>query len=623
MKSQLMNGERWEYMRETIAGDLANADRLARSITQGYMPEVYSQNFAYGTYDLERQSGIDTSFTLYSRESMEFLFRENPQILPNPGKKVSKAIAEGKAMRWNKQHVQSVMMQAILQGNSIPDIATRLSNAVCDTNRKAAIRNARTMANGVQNAGRIDSYKRGEEMGIKNEKQWVATLDMRTRHEHRLLDGVKIPLDEKFVVEGEEIRYPCDPTASPHMVWNCRCTIISKVKGWQSMAEAHRSSQKLEEEELDYDSWKESRKEIHKPIDDPEKKREAIRAQFIRGYRGYGGPVAEGMNRALDIDFKNWKPKPEPPKEPTFKDKIDAIRNRIAQNGGTITEADLQEAGRLLAADRDAYKKPEKDRLDEAQRKFDEWANASGFKKYDKIVDSDDDTAYTNEEIREAWHKISEFSRTKEYKEVSDPLEEAAKAYYGTMDGNSKWLREKLSEIREMGGADLDMDGHMNGEESVKDIISWAYNIYPKSWVEKSIDTSNLTVGIAPRGYYSHPKSELMLSDSGFGEGSKYTAAVHELGHRFEQVIDGILDAEKTFYDRRTAGEQLEPLGFGFNPDEKTRKDNFIKEYMGKDYGGRGYELVSMGFQYIYTQPHLFETDQDMASWLYGILCLL
>lgn len=306
LKSQIMNGERWEAMKNTIAEDLTNVDQIAKSITQGYMPEVYSQSFAYGTFEVEKGSGVDTSFTLYSRESLEFLFRENPQILPEPGKKVAKDIAEGKAKRWNKQHVQSVMIQAILQGNSIPDIAMRLSNAVCDTNRKAAIRNARTMATGTQNAGRIDSYKRGEEMGIKTQKQWISTLDMRTRHEHRILDGVTIPLDEKFIVEDEEIRFPGDPTAAPHLVYNCRCTLVAKVAGWKSMADVHRSTKKLEEAGLDYESWKESRKEIHNPIDLPEQKREAIRAQFIRGYRGYGGPVAEGMDRTLDVDFKAY-----------------------------------------------------------------------------------------------------------------------------------------------------------------------------------------------------------------------------------------------------------------------------------------------------------------------------
>lgn len=616
-----MNGERWEYMRETIAGDLANADSLARSITQGYMPEVYSQNFAYGTYDLERQSGIDTSFTLYSRESMEFLFRENPQILPNPGKKVSKAIAEGKAMRWNKQHVQSVMMQAILQGNSIPDIATRLSNAVCDDNRKAAIRNARTMATGVQNAGRIDSYKRGEEMGIKSTKQWVATLDMRTRHEHRILDGVAVPLDAKFIVDNEEIRYPGDPAASPHLVWNCRCTIISRVAGWKSMAEAHVSTEKIEDAGLDYESWKESRKEIHKPIDDPEKKREAIRAQFIRGYRGYSGPVKEGMDRTLDIDFKNWKPKPEPPKQPTFKDKIDAIRNRIAQYRGTITEADLKEAGGILSSEYYTHNKADIDKLEGLQKKLEEWKEANGYKQYEKVVFDEEGVGYTYDEIRNAQRALNNLHTTPQYKDLVKQIQDAEEVCKGDTRENANWLRSKLSEVREVGTEGFDMKTHLPSSPARR-FVADAYELYPKDWVKESVDFSPVKTGFRDRGYYSSYDNEIMLSN-GTSDDRAFAIAIHELGHRFEDMVKGIVPVEKEFYDRRTAGESLEWLGGLFRKDEEARKDDFLNPYMGKDYGGSFYELVSMGFQYAYTEPYTLRGDKDMESWIYGILCLL
>ncbi len=50
-------------------------------------------------------------------------------------------------------------------------MATRLANSVGEQNRKAAIRNVRTMATGVQNAGRVDSYDRAKKMGIKAKKQ--------------------------------------------------------------------------------------------------------------------------------------------------------------------------------------------------------------------------------------------------------------------------------------------------------------------------------------------------------------------------------------------------------------------------------------------------------------------
>lgn len=75
-------------------------------------------------------------------------------------------LAENKDLRWNRQRIQSELTQGLLQGESIPEIAKRMQK-VTDSNYKSAVRNARTMTTGAENAGRVDSYKRAEGMGIK------------------------------------------------------------------------------------------------------------------------------------------------------------------------------------------------------------------------------------------------------------------------------------------------------------------------------------------------------------------------------------------------------------------------------------------------------------------------
>ena len=90
-----------------------------------------------------------------------------------------------------------------------------------------------------------------------------------------------------------------------------------------------------------------------------------------------------------------------------------------------------------------------------------------------------------------------------------------------------------------------------------------------------------------------------------------------------EDVISSILKHEQEFYKRRTANEELQWMGNGYRKTEKTRKDNFLDIYMGKDYGGKAYELVSMGFQLAYTNPVELLKDKDMAEWIFGMLVLL
>ena len=280
-KGQVLMGQRWQEMQETLAEDLHNVNNIASNMITTHTQDVYALNHNYGTFEVEKGSMVDTSYTLYNREAVARLMRDDPSILPKPGKYVSQRIAEGKDVLWNKQQVQSVMMQSLLQGESIPKIAKRLVGEVGESytadiikdqhlktakqiakelakkNRAAAIRNARTMTTGAENAGRVDAYKRGQEMGVKSKQMWVATLDNRTRHEHRLLDSQIREIGEPFEIDGEKLRFPGDPTAPGYLVYNCRCGIIAVVKG-----------SKLDKEGLDtlprnsklgdmtYDEWK-------------------------------------------------------------------------------------------------------------------------------------------------------------------------------------------------------------------------------------------------------------------------------------------------------------------------------------------------------------------------------
>ena len=302
---QMAVGKRWESMKDTIAEDFVNADKIARSIVNGYMPEVYAENFNYGTYEAEVGSGVDTSFTLYSRESVENIVRGNSSLLPAPGRKVSREISEGRAKKWNEQLVQSVMIQGILQGESIPKLATRLAKAVGDSDRKAAIRNARTMATGAQNAGRVDAYKRAEDKGVKMEQMWRATLDMRTRHEHRLLDGQRQKVGEPFEVEGEKIMYPGDPSAPGHLIYNCRCTLRGVVAGLEPQAIKYRDTSAIEG--MTYEEWKASKIEKPNPITLPEEKGEAIAEKYRIEYGKTGNFGARDMmysSKNVEYDSK-------------------------------------------------------------------------------------------------------------------------------------------------------------------------------------------------------------------------------------------------------------------------------------------------------------------------------
>lgn len=279
-QQQMMVGKGYEALKDTLADEMLHADELAKEMTLKSMPEVYATNFNYGIFETEMAARVDTSFTLYDQDTVRRLLQDDPDFIPPMGRKTAREVAEGKVLAWNKQQVQSVMTQGILQGDSIPKLSKRLATTVGERNYKSAIRNARTMTTGVENAGRMDSYKRQEAMGLNLEVEWRAVLDNRTRHEHRLLDGQRKPVGEPFEVHGIKIEYAGDPHAPANMIYNCRCTLRAQYEGLESRARQYREI----EGGLTYDEWKQGKAKSN-PITLQEEKGEAIAESYRKEYR--------------------------------------------------------------------------------------------------------------------------------------------------------------------------------------------------------------------------------------------------------------------------------------------------------------------------------------------------
>lgn len=225
-KEQMLLSRKWTAARDEMANIYMNADKVANGLIKDSVYEAYALNHNYGVFEAETGARVDTNYTLYTKDSVARLVKDNPDLLPPPGKKTSAAIKSGKLKRWNQQQLQSVMTQSMLQGKSIPKIAKDIAERVGEANSYSHIRAARTMVTSAENAGRLDSYRRSEAMGIEMQKQWMATHDGRTRHSHRELDGETIPVEEEF---SNGLMFPADPYGLPEEVYNCRCTLVAKV----------------------------------------------------------------------------------------------------------------------------------------------------------------------------------------------------------------------------------------------------------------------------------------------------------------------------------------------------------------------------------------------------------
>lgn len=247
---------------DDVTTRIVHADEQAMAMVNDQLPETYATSYNFGGYRAETQAheaGFDyTQFTIINQDAVRTLATEDPDLIPW---KPEPDVEEDK--RWNRQHVQNAVLQGITKGDSMPDVAKRLLPVV-NMDKNAAIRTARTAVNGIENKGRKDATERVKAAGIPMVEVWSATHDQRTRDTHILLDGTE-PDENGMYGKGiisKLLAYPGDPSGDPEEVYNCRCGLISQIKGIDHSKDDELYAKMMEEEYFeDWVQVKEERQE--------------------------------------------------------------------------------------------------------------------------------------------------------------------------------------------------------------------------------------------------------------------------------------------------------------------------------------------------------------------------
>lgn len=244
-KSGQLARQRWlSDMAATLGEDLTNCEKVAAKIVSGSNEDVYALNANAAIYEVEKGTGLGTSFTLVDHSTVERLMRDNPKLYPKPSVNV------GKANAWNTRHIRSAITQGILQGESIGRIAGRIAGPT-GMSASSAIRVARTATTGAENGGRVDYYRKcSKELGIAVLKKWMSTEDSRVRPAHAARNGMSIPIEEEF---APGLSFPGDPRGQGFEVYNCRCTLVADLpETWTDTAAADKVLQGE-----GFDEWRE------------------------------------------------------------------------------------------------------------------------------------------------------------------------------------------------------------------------------------------------------------------------------------------------------------------------------------------------------------------------------
>lgn len=219
LKDQALHNDRLKALKKSLAQDLTAADKMAIAYVNDMPAGVYAEGMNFATYEVEHGAKANTSFTLYDKNTVMELVANEPDLLPQA------SFDKAKDLAWNSRHVTSAVTQAVLQGQTAPQLAAAIAGLAA-MDQRAAMRAARTAMTSAHSLGKLNGYERAAAMGIDVKKRWLAALDQRTRGSHRHLDGETVKLDEEF---SNGLKYPGDPDGPGSEVYNCRCTMVPVI----------------------------------------------------------------------------------------------------------------------------------------------------------------------------------------------------------------------------------------------------------------------------------------------------------------------------------------------------------------------------------------------------------
>lgn len=245
LKGKALDKQWYGEMVDGLSHDLADADKRAMQMLNGYIPRAYAENYNFATFQVERDVAVKTGFALYNEATVARLI-SNPEgsLLPDLPEPKANAL---KDLQWSRQKISACVTQTILQGEPV-DAAARRLRSVVGMSSNSAMRAARTALTGAQNLGRLDAGRRAKKMGISLKKQWIATVDARTRYSHRDVDRETVEIEDNF---SNGCRCPGDPSGPAHEVYNCRCAMRYVLPGHE-----YDDLPSVTREGMSYDEWK-------------------------------------------------------------------------------------------------------------------------------------------------------------------------------------------------------------------------------------------------------------------------------------------------------------------------------------------------------------------------------
>ncbi|MDC0827000.1 phage minor head protein [Lactococcus petauri] len=173
-------------------------------------------------YGIESKYNVNLNFSFLDDSYLKALMNS-----PVAGKTLSQRLYKYRS-RLAKQ-ISDAISRGMAFGYSYSRIAQEIAT-ISEASYRQALRIARTEGGRIRSNTTQKGYQEAKSKGVDLQKQWVATLDVRTRQDHGQLDGQIREVDELFEVNGYKGQGPRLFGIAEEDI-NCRCTTVTVVNG--------------------------------------------------------------------------------------------------------------------------------------------------------------------------------------------------------------------------------------------------------------------------------------------------------------------------------------------------------------------------------------------------------
>lgn len=123
------------------------------------------------------------------------------------------------------QALRESLAEGVRAGESLGDLIARV-RSVFSSRQSMAVTIARTETIPGFNLATQEAWL---DSGVVEDQEWLTARDAAVRPDHADADGQRVRIDAEFIVGGESLAYPGDPSGSAGNVINCRCTTLPVV----------------------------------------------------------------------------------------------------------------------------------------------------------------------------------------------------------------------------------------------------------------------------------------------------------------------------------------------------------------------------------------------------------